>query len=185
MLGAGFATVLRAAQQGDEEAFATLWRDANPALLRYLKVLDSQTAEDVAAETWLSVIGGLGSFSGDELAWRAWVFTIARRRRTDDLRRRLRQPSGPLGWPHGDERGGVTPDAAEEALGRLDTRAAVELVATLPPLQAEVIMLRVVAGLPVETVAGIVGRSPGAVRVAAHRGLRTLARVVASGGVTL
>jgi RNA polymerase sigma-70 factor (ECF subfamily) len=185
VLGAGFATVLRAAQAGDEEAFATLWRDTHPALLRYLKVLDRQTAEDVAAETWVSVIGGLGTFSGDELAWRAWVFTIARRRRTDDLRRRLRHPTSPLDRPDEGEHGGVTPDAAEEALGRFDTRAALELVATLPPLQAEVIVLRVVAGLPVELVAGIVGRSPGAVRVAAHRGLRTLARVLANGGVTL
>jgi RNA polymerase sigma-70 factor (ECF subfamily) len=184
VIGAGFAEVLSAAQRGDEEAFAILWQDANPALVRYLRVLDSDSAEDVAADTWVSVIRGLATFSGDELAWRGWLFTIARRRGIDDLRRRLRHPTSPLSPPEDGGRG-VATDAAEEALGRLDTRAALELVATLPPLQAEVIVLRVVAGLPVETVAGIVGRSPGAVRVAAHRGLRALARVLAGGGVTL
>lgn len=181
MIGAGFAEVLHAAQAGDEAAFAVLWRDANPALVRYLRVLDAAAAEDLAAETWVGVIRGLTGFAGDELAWRGWLFTIARRRSVDDLRRRLRQPTSPLTAP---ETGEVAPDAADEALGRLDTRAALELVAMLPPLQAEVIVLRVVAGLPVETVAGIVGRSPGAVRVAAHRGLRSLAKVLARGGVT-
>ena len=46
-------------------------------------------------------------------------------------------------------------------------------------------MLRVVAGLDTEAVAQLVGRSPGAVRVAAHRGLRRLAGMLAEAGVTL
>ncbi len=49
------------------------------------------------------------------------------------------------------------------------------LIASLPPDQAEIIMLRVVAGLDAREVARMVGKSPGAVRVAAHRGLRRLA----------
>ncbi|HEV2886548.1 MAG TPA: sigma-70 family RNA polymerase sigma factor [Jatrophihabitans sp.] len=186
MIGAGFAQALGAAQAGDSDAFAALWRDTNPPLLRYLSVLDRAAAEDLAAETWLNVVRGLRRFSGDELAWRAWVFTIARRRGVDHLRRKVRQPTTPLAWPDGGEAGGPSADdTADVVLGRLDTRAALELVATLPPLQAEVIVLRVVAGLPVDMVAAIVNRSAGAVRVAAHRGLRTLARVLAESGVTL
>jgi RNA polymerase sigma-70 factor (ECF subfamily) len=50
-----------------------------------------------------------------------------------------------------------------------------ELIASLPGDQAEIIMLRVVAGLEAREVARIVGKSPGAVRVSAHRGLRKLA----------
>jgi RNA polymerase sigma-70 factor (ECF subfamily) len=53
------------------------------------------------------------------------------------------------------------------------------MIATLPPDQAEAILLRVVAGLDVAQVADVMGRSPGAVRVLTHRGLKTLAaRVV-------
>ena len=71
-----------------------------------------------------------------------------------------------------------------QVLENLATRAAIAAVASLPPLQAEVVMLRVVAGLDTETVARLVGRSPGAVRVAVHRGLQRLARIVTEAGVT-
>jgi len=51
MLGRDFGGLLRAAQRGDDTAFATLYRDAQPALLRYLRVAsDPGTAEDVAAD---------------------------------------------------------------------------------------------------------------------------------------
>jgi DNA-directed RNA polymerase specialized sigma24 family protein len=71
------------------------------------------------------------------------------------------------------------------AMENLATAAAIVAVSALPPLQAEVILLRVLAGLDTEAVARIVGRSPGAVRVAAHRGLRRLAQTLARTGVTL
>jgi RNA polymerase sigma-70 factor, ECF subfamily len=48
-----------------------------------------------------------------------------------------------------------------------------------------VIFLRVIAGLDTEAVAEILGRSPGAVRVAAHRGLKKLATLLSGAGVTL
>jgi RNA polymerase sigma-70 factor, ECF subfamily len=182
VIGTGFAAALEAAQAGDDDAFAVLWRDTNPALLRYLRLIAPDSAEDVAAETWLSVVRGLRRFQGDELAWRGWVFTIARRRGVDDVRRLMRRPA--IGATI-DDRHPTDPDSADVALQNLDTRAALALVATLPPLQAEVIVLRVVAGLPVEAVAKMVGRSPGAVRVAAHRGLRTLAQAMTTAGVTL
>jgi RNA polymerase sigma-70 factor, ECF subfamily len=64
------------------------------------------------------------------------------------------------------------------------TRAALALVAELPPDQAEVVALRFLGGLEVAEVARIVGKRPGAVRVLAHRGLRRLAsRVEAAGTV--
>jgi len=57
----------------------------------------------------------------------------------------------------------------------MSTNAALDLIASLPREQAEIIVLRAVVGLDVAQVARIVGKRPGAVRVAAHRGLRALA----------
>ena len=62
MIGDGFAEVLAAAQEGSEAAFSRLWRDGNPALLRYVRVVAPEGAEDVAAETWLQVVRGLSEF---------------------------------------------------------------------------------------------------------------------------
>jgi RNA polymerase sigma-70 factor (ECF subfamily) len=58
----------------------------------------------------------------------------------------------------------------------MSTDRAIAMVRRLPPDQADMVMLRVVAGLDVAVVADIVGKSPGAVRVSVHRGLRALAR---------
>jgi len=184
VIGEDFTAVLASAQEGGETAFSALWRDVNPALLRYLRVLAPDAAEDVASETWVQVVRGLPSFRGDEGAWRAWLFTIARRRAIDEGRRRSRHPAGSLAEVTGG-REPRTADAAELAMESLGTAAAVAAVAALPPLQAEVILLRVLAGLDTDLVARIVGRSPGAVRVAAHRGLRRLAQTLAERGVTL
>lgn len=59
VIGAEFPAVLAAAQDGSEAAFARLWQDANPVLLRYLRVGLPDCAEDIAAETWLQVVRGL------------------------------------------------------------------------------------------------------------------------------
>jgi RNA polymerase sigma-70 factor, ECF subfamily len=184
VIGEDFAAVLSGAQHGDEAAFSRLWLDTNPVLLRYLRVIASQASDDVAADTWVQVVRGLRRFRGDEAAWRAWVFTTARRRVIDASRRRSRRREEPLDavpvalLP-------LTTDAADQAMERLGTRRAISLLAGLPPAQAEVILLRVVAGLDNDAVARLVGRSPGAVRVAAHRGLRRLAQQLAEAGVTL
>lgn len=175
-----FAEVLARAQAGDEEAFSRLWLDLNPRLVRYLRLEPGQSAEDLAAETWVSVVKGLKRFRGDETAWHAWVFTTARRRALDDARRRSRRPqtSGP---------GPLDRLAAPDTPPHLDADGAAEalrLLSTLPPLQAEVLALRVLADLPVDTVAAMLGRSPGSVRVATHRGLRTLAATLSREGVT-
>lgn len=168
--------MLALAQDGDEDAFATLWRDLNPALLRYL-TMGGEPADDIASDTWASVISGLRRFRGDEQAWRGWVFTTARRRAIDAGRRRARTARIEDVWETvPDEAGGLDP--ADVVGARLDTDAALRLVSRLSPLQAEVITLRVLGGLPAEEVAKIIGTSAGAVRVAAHRGLRRLEEIL-------
>jgi len=183
VIGDDFPDVVSAAQQGSEAAFSALWRDGNPDLLRYLRVAAPEAAEDVAAEVWVQVCRGLPAFRGEERAWRSWLFTIARRRAIDERRRRSRHPVAPLDdVPHAREPRAAAAEAL--ALENLATAAVTEAVLALPPLQAEVILLRMLAGLDNEAVARIVGRSPGAVRVAAHRGLRRLAQTLSPAGVT-
>src|SRR5690242_8128572 len=96
VIGAAFGATLAEAQDGDEAAFDCLFRDIQPGLLRYLHVIAPGGAEDVAGETWLQVVAGLGGFSGGENAFRAWLFTIARHRAIDWGRSQARRRTVPL-----------------------------------------------------------------------------------------
>ena len=171
--GCNFAEALDAARQGDEQAIAALWRELQPALLRYLRAVDSGAAEDIASDTWLEVTRRLDRFSGGEREFRGWLFTIARHRLIDARRRAARHRTAPLAWLP--ERPGAD-DPAADVLTGLSTEASVRLVSELPPEQAEAVLLRVMAGLDTERVARIMGKQPGNVRVLSHRGLRSLAR---------
>lgn len=181
--GPAFSVILADAQGGDEAAFACLFRAVQPVLLGYLRVLAAEAAEDVAGETWLQVVAGLAGFRGGEDAFRAWLFTIARHRAIDAGRARARRHTVPLDQ-HEPEVRLTAPDASDLALEAISTRTALALLSALPPDQAEIILLRVVAGLSIQDVARMLGKSPGAVRVAAHRGLRRLAAMVDRAGVT-
>lgn len=49
-----------AARSGDQEAFRLLYRAVQPLLLRYLRTLVGDDAEDVASEAWLQIARDLG-----------------------------------------------------------------------------------------------------------------------------
>ena len=181
MMGTTFPTVLERTRGGDASAFATLWHEYQPSLLRYLRVTTSDAAEDVASETWAAVASSISRFDGDETAFRAWLFTVARRRAIDHFRRESRRPSVPVD-PAALGTASIAANAAdpgETAISTLETEAALRRIADLPPGQRDAVVLRAIAGLDVAHVAAIMGKRPGTVRVLAHRGLRTLARRLA------
>jgi RNA polymerase sigma-70 factor, ECF subfamily len=177
MIGPEFPAVLDAATRGDEEAFGRLWRDLQPRLLRYFMVAVPAAAEDLASETWLAVVRSLGRFRGNEPAFRAWVFTIARHELLDWRRRAARRPieDVPVTGLTDMAAMAAPDDPAASAMEGFSTRAALAMIATLPADQAEAVVLRVVAGLGVDRVAAIMDKRPGTVRVLTHRGLRRLA----------
>jgi RNA polymerase sigma-70 factor (ECF subfamily) len=183
VLHADFEPVLDAARQGDELAFVKLFRSLQPALLRYLRAVGGPLADDVAADTWVSVVRNLDRFRGDEQGWWAWVFTIARARLRDEQRRSMRRPV-----PVDTDVLLASQEDATDVFGRVDeiltTEAALAFLGRLPPEQAEVVLLRHVVGLDVEHTARIVGKRPGTVRVTAHRALKRLADLLPPGAST-
>ncbi|MDQ7909866.1 RNA polymerase sigma factor [Phytohabitans sp. ZYX-F-186] len=169
------ARALAAAVRGDAAAFAVLWRAHQPPMLRYLRVIVGDSAEDVASETWLQAARDLRGFTGSPAGFRVWLFTIARNRAIDERRRARRRPEEPREI-HERDLPGTRPDVAEEVVQRSETDWALGVIASLPKDQAEAVTLRVVVGLDVAQTADVLGKRPGAVRVAAMRGLRRLAQ---------
>jgi RNA polymerase sigma-70 factor, ECF subfamily len=172
MLRDDFPEVLAGALEGDEHAFGRLYVDAHPPLLRYLRGMSAELAEDAASETWLEVARGLDGFTGPEPAFRAWLFAIARRKVIDRIRYETRRPSA--SWEDLDSVAPLLRDVADEVVQEDETRRALALVRTLPADQAEAVLLRVVAGLDYADVAQVMDRSTGAVRVLVHRGIKRL-----------
>lgn len=163
---------------GDEVAFRAVYQTVQPPLLRYLTVLvGTADAEDVASEAWSQAFRDLDRFTGDADGFRGWVTTIGRNRALDHLRRANRRPvsNQPI------EDLVDLPDDVDvelDTLGRVNSQAVLRMIASLPPDQAEAIMMRTVLGFDAPTAARILGKRPGAVRAAAHRGLKQLAKIL-------
>ena len=195
MIGESFPSVLDAARAGEEWAFSVLYRDLNARLLRYFAAQAPAEAEDLASETWLHAARQLHGFVGGEMSFRAWLFTIARRRLVQHWRDAGRRPRAGSG-PDGTGAGGGGPDGIAHfaAAGDLEqavvdaagsAAAARMLVEVLTRDQADVVLLRVMAGLDVDQVATILGKRPGTVRVLQHKALKRLAARYPDGALTL
>ena len=168
---------VHAAQKGDSEAFRLLYREVQPKLIRYLSFLvDSDDAEDIASETWLQATRDFHKFKGDIDNFRGWMSTIARHRAMDHLRKQSRQPPA-VPMPVEEFSFFASADDTEaRAIESITTDDAVKLISTLPKDQAEAVMLRAVVGLDAKAAAQVAGKRAGAIRTAAYRGLKTLAK---------
>lgn len=180
MLGddAELTAALLAAQDGDETAFRAVYRAVQPRLLGYVRTLVGDSdAEDVASEAWLQIARDLDRFSGDADRFRGWAARIARNRALDHIRMRGRRPS--IGGDESELTGRpAETDTAGEAMESLSTGDTLALIAQLPQDQAEAVVLRIVVGLDAKSAARTLGKRPGAVRTAAHRGLKRLAELL-------
>jgi RNA polymerase sigma-70 factor (ECF subfamily) len=170
-----FPPLLARAKEGDRWALGRLYETLQPSMLAYLRSQDAD-AEDIAADAWIDIARGLHRFEGGEADFRRWVFTIARRRLIDARRARRRARTQP-----------VSPETldrpiADAGLDALDADSAAKaIIAVLPDSQAQVVLLRVLAGFSVEETASILHKRPGAVRALQHRALRRLAKEFSAG----
>ena len=149
------ASLLAAARSGERWAVAELYHDVHPRLARYLRARAPQSADEVEREVWLATAGRLFAH-GDQVGFRASVFSIARQRLRDRGRIRKGRQDG-VGFPE---------DAAEF------------VVRSLSRAQSELLLLRVVAGLEVTEVAQVIGKPTRTVIRLEHRAVRRLERRV-------
>jgi RNA polymerase sigma-70 factor (ECF subfamily) len=185
--------LLAALRRGDEQAFAQLVDRYHSSLVRVAQtfVRDRAVAEEVAQETWIGVIRGLGNFRGDS-ALKTWIFRIVTNRAKDRAVRERRtipvadielydsepsvDPSRFLGddhplWPgHWSSAPTSWADLPEERLLADETMACVQgAIDELPPVQRQVITLRDIEGWPSDEVRALLGVSEGNQRVLLHR----------------
>lgn len=170
--------LIRRAKNGDQDALGHIWRTYQHLLVRYFRGRGMSEPEDLCSNVWIEVARSLKRFDGGEDDFRRWLFTIASRTRIDEIRASTRRKD------RNDkaERLNPTQTTAADTADVVDRQAsldrAVALVSTLPPDQAEAVMLRIVGEMNVAEIAAIMGRSEGSVRVLVHRGLKKLSEKV-------
>ncbi|MER5947906.1 RNA polymerase sigma factor [Streptomyces sp. NPDC001904] len=166
------------AQKGDERAFRTVYQTLHPRLLAYGRALVGATeAEDVLSDSWLQIARDLHKFRGDGAGFHGWCSRIVRNRALDHVRWHKRRPEA-LGDLSTVQERPAPDDTPTQALDTLGTERALALVAQLPRQQAEAVILLAVVGLDAKRAAEILGKRVGAVRTAAHRGIRKLSGLV-------
>ena len=155
-----------------ERNVGAIYRDLAPAVLGYLRSQHVREPEDVLGEVFLQVARdlGRGRFKGDDAALRRWVFSIAHNRAMDAHRKRARDRSDPSAE--------VADTRAVDAPGDPVDPELVEALTALSADQREVVLLRFLADLPLETVAKVTGRTTGAVKALQHRALDNLRRLL-------
>ena len=168
------AALVERAQGGSDDAVRDLLAQVRPAVLRYAtaRLGRRDVAEDVTQEVCLAVLTALPTYQDTGRPFRSFVFGIAAHKVADAHRVAYRTRDVPTE---------DLPDAPDDAPGPEDVavrtdegRRAMELLALLPDDQRDLLLLRVAAGLSAEEVGGVLGMTPGAVRVAQHRALNRL-----------
>jgi RNA polymerase sigma factor (sigma-70 family) len=123
-------------------------------------------------EVFISVLPKIGKISGGEGGARTLLFSIAHARVVDQHRHRGRVALTVEYAPELDRR--ATGSAEEIALGRADDESTLAILSSLKDDHREVLLLRVLADLPIEQVAKVMGKSVGAVKQLQRRALLTL-----------
>lgn len=174
-----FEAVLTLAQGGDGRAFEQLFEALNRRVHAFVRVRGAVDSEALVNDVFLRVFTNLGGFDGNEVQFRAWVFTIARNKLIDEGRRgqrRVMETSMEAAMESGDEVGSGVGDVEAEALSSLGNGWVAAQLDALTVEQREVVVLRIVADLTIEAIAVVLGKRVGAVKALQRRAFRTLAR---------
>ena len=161
--------------QGDYQAFGDLYEIYLDPIFRYVlyQVKDEMVAEDITEETFLKAWRARSSYRGDSQSMSAWLYRIAHNQVIDEFRRRAHFRSADLEM----ETRVTTSDLAdpiEKAESALRQDELFRAIATLPPQQQLVIILKFIEGLDNEEIAQITGKSQGAIRIMQMRALLEL-----------
>jgi RNA polymerase sigma factor (sigma-70 family) len=166
---------LSAAVSGDGRSAEKIYRSLSPKVMGYLQARGVEDIEAVAQEVFLTVFQKLDNVTGGVAGLKTFTFSVAHARVVDAARARARHPHLAEYDPDFDTR---TVSSAEQVVVDRSGGDTVQLLQTLNPDQREVLSLRIVAGLPIDQVARVMGKSEGSVKQLQRRALAKLKDLV-------
>lgn len=174
--------IILRAQKGEKNSLRALYERFHLGIFRYLyyQVGDTQLAEDLAGDVFLRMLQAFPSFQPQKGSFRAWLYQIAHNLAVDHHRKAAVRLMVPLHEDLMIEEN----DPAETSEMRLTSATLKNALLVLNHAQREVIVLRFIAGLPIEQVAQTVGKSPDAIKGLQRRGLAELRQILADAEVS-
>ncbi len=167
---------LARAQSGDPAAFDLIYSALSPLVFGYFSGRGAEDPESLTQEVFLTVFTRLVSVRQGRDSLRTFVFSVAHARYVDEVRRKARRPVLVSYEPDADLRASASAESL--ALNRFGEGNTEELLLALKEEYREVLLLRVVAGLSLEQVADVMGKSTGSVKQLQRRGLIRLKELV-------
>ena len=170
------ANLMRRAQRGEEAAYAELLVLLTAATRSYVRSRLGAPVpwiDDAVQETLVAVHHARHTFDGRR-PFAPWFYAIARNRFVDVLRRERRVREHEIAVE-------TTPEwseATDEATSPVDMHAVRQALASLPPRQREVVEAMKLRDESVRDIAARLGMTMTSVKVTAHRGYRTLRRLL-------
>ncbi len=167
--------VIRAAQAGDREAFASLYEAHVDRVYHYLlrRMGQPADAEDVTAEVFIRAMKALKSFELRGAPFVAWLLRIAHNTAVNHMKKQSRRQEVPLL----DNLPDVN-DPAELALNQVASEDVSRAMRGLTALQRQVITLRYMAQLSIAETAAKMERTEGAIKFLQHSAIRALQRTM-------
>ena len=169
-------SLVRRAQQHDQEAFAQLYEEHFDKIYRYvaLRIGDKMEAEDLTQQVFLKALRSISSFKWKGVPFSAWLFRIAHNQVVDYLRKKAKRVTESLD--------GVVAASKSNPQLEVERKLDIEqlLLATerLTEAQRQVISLRFASELPIAQVAEIMGKREGAVKALQHSAIVALRKTL-------
>ena len=169
-------SLVRRAQQHDQDAFAQLYEEYFDKIYRYIafKIGNKTEAEDMTQRVFLNAIKSISSFRWRGIPFSAWLFRIAHNQVVDYLRKKAKHATTSL-----DEvlvSNGNNPQLVAEQ--NLDIERLLLATKRLTQAQREVISLRFASELSIAQVARVMAKSQGAIKALQHSAIVALRKTL-------
>jgi len=171
-------SLIRRAQQRDQVALTQLYEENFDKIYRYIviKIGDRTEAEDMTQQVFLNALQSISSYKFKGMPFSSWLYRIAHNQVVDHIRKRSKQATVPL-----DESLPI-PAADGDPKYEVEMKFEIEQVAVaaqkLTPAQREVISLRFASELSIAEVAGVMGKSEGAIKALQHSAIAALRKIL-------
>jgi len=172
-------SIIWRAKQHDQMALTQLYEENFDKIYRYivLKIGEKTEAEDMTQQVFLKAFKNISSYKYKGLPFSSWLYRIAHNQIVDYFRKKSKRTTVPLD----ESLAAGNSDPRQEVERSLEVEDLARATRRLTKAQQEVISLRFAGEFSIAQVAGMMGKSEGAIKALQHSAIVSLRKVLSTG----